>query len=350
MSLLANFPKVACSADGEPAALRYWPNGLITLETHWGHNVVLSGKPKEKEDYDCVIEPDKKYNHLVSRLPNEGRASVIELPNDREDPSAITLVSNGVNLKVSFDGIVVQVVRDPSNAKISKGDVVVPIGVEVLRKTSQMLVASKVPAVLIAAREDAQKLDRRFQMVEHNTHALCSAQQAESTQLVALGTTPWEMPETLAKEFKAMEKSCASSQAVFAKLSAEQLNFRPQNGTHTPRWNCEHMMGRQLLFFSQIYNKIDSTIPVMNLNPKQMPPDYEFAHPDWNGQEEARQMQRVSEFTRRFAYLLEGKKQSDKATGTFWPTIGALLKQMQRHYGEHTANTVKKFDLPGFPK
>ncbi len=30
----------------------------------------------------------------------------------------------------------------------------------------------------------------------------------------------------------------------------------------------------------------DPTIPVMDLNPKQMPPDYVFAHPDWDGREE----------------------------------------------------------------
>ena len=64
-------------------------------------------------------------------------------------------------------------------------------------------------------------------------------------------------------------------------------------------------MGRELVFFSQIYNAVDPMIPVMDLNPKQMPKDYEFAHPDWTGAEEARQMQRVAAFTRRFAYLLD---------------------------------------------
>ncbi|MFG0254923.1 MAG: DinB family protein, partial [Rhodopirellula sp. JB053] len=109
-------------------------------------------------------------------------------------------------------------------------------------------------------------------------------------------------------------------------------------------------MGRQLLFFSQIYHAIDPAVTVMDLNPKQMPEDYEFAHADWDGVEEARQMQRVSDFCRRFAYLLDGIELTEKAPGSRWPSLRALLVQMQKHYGEHTANTQKKFALPGWPE
>lgn len=81
---------------------------------------------------------------------------------------------------------------------------------------------------------------------------------------------------------------------------------------------------------------------------KQMPPDYSAAHPDWDGAEEARQMKRVSEFTRRFAYLLHDAKLQAKAPGSRWTLVG-LLRQMERHYDEHTANTIKKFELPDWP-
>ena len=147
-----------------------------------------------------------------------------------------------------------------------------------------------------------------------------------------------------------MRDSNQKSQAVFAKLSVDQMNFRPSNGTHTPRWNTEHMMGRQLKFFSQIYHTIDPMIPVMDLNPAQMPPDYSASHPDWDGAEEARQMQRVDDFCHRFAYLLDGLDVGAKAPGSRWPSLRALLVQMDRHYAEHTANTVKKFDLENWPK
>jgi hypothetical protein len=187
----------------------------------------------------------------------------------------------------------------------------------------------------------------------HNTVAL-SAQAAVSDTNSAsvwwdVSPEPWQMPEAMNQMFVAMEKSCSASQDVFANLSAEQMNFKPANGTHTPRWNVEHMMGRQLLFFSQMYHTADPTIPVMDLNPAQMPPDYQFAHPEWTGAEEARQMQRVSDFSRRFAYLLDGYDLNEKVPGSRWPTLNALLKQMERHYSEHTANTQKKFELPGWP-
>lgn len=171
---------------------------------------------------------------------------------------------------------------------------------------------------------------------------------APKPRAVVLDFVPWEMPAELAELFAAKEAACRASQQAFAQLSANQLNFRPSNGTHTPRWNTEHMMGRELGFFSQIYAELDPAIKHLDLNPKQMPPDYVAAHPDWDGTEEARQMQRVSAFTRRFAHLLANLPLDEKAPGSFW-TPRKLLKQMARHYGEHTANVQKKFDLPDWP-
>ena len=140
----------------------------------------------------------------------------------------------------------------------------------------------------------------------------------------------------------------AATLAVFVQLSVNQMNHRPSNGTHTPRWNAEHMMGRELGFFSKIYSGIDPATLAIDLNPKQMPPDYVAAHPDWDGKEEARQMQRVTAFTRRFAYLLDGIDLEAKPSGSWW-TVRGLLEQMQRHYGEHTAHVKEKFELSDWP-
>jgi len=107
-------------------------------------------------------------------------------------------------------------------------------------------------------------------------------------------------------------------------------------------------MGHEIGFFSEIYAQIDPTVAKLDLNPKQMPPDYVAAHPDWSGVSEARQMERVTAFTRRFAYLLEGLELDEQAPGSSW-TPRRLLKQMQRHYNEHTANVKKKFELPDWP-
>lgn len=159
----------------------------------------------------------------------------------------------------------------------------------------------------------------------------------------------WGMPSELAELFQRMDAARQASQEVFAPLTAKQMNFKPSNGTHTPRWNAEHMMGRELGFFTQIYAGVDATVPHIDLNPEQMPPDYKAAHPDWSGEEEARQMERAGALVRRFAYLLDGIELDSQPSGTPW-TLRGLLEQMERHYNEHTANVKKKFELPDWPK
>ena len=161
---------------------------------------------------------------------------------------------------------------------------------------------------------------------------------------------PPPVPEHLRELFDRMEAANRRSQDVFRQLSIEQMNFKPSNGTHTPRWNAEHMAGRQLLFFSQIYHALNSSIPVADWNPRQMPADYEARNPNWSGKQEARAMQRVDDFCRRYAYLLEGTQLDERPEGTSWPSLEALLLQMERHYDEHTANVKKKFELPDWPK
>lgn len=173
-----------------------------------------------------------------------------------------------------------------------------------------------------------------------------SSSQISAAQMLE---APAPIPAHLRDLFDRMEAANRRSQDVFRKLSVEQMNFKPSNGSHTPRWNAEHMAGRQLLFFSQIYKALDPSIPVIDWNPKQMPPDYQARHPEWSGADEARAMQRVDDFCRRYAYLLEGVQLKDKPPATFWPSLEALLLQMEKHYGEHTANVEKKFELPDWP-
>ncbi|WP_197530440.1 MBL fold metallo-hydrolase [Bythopirellula polymerisocia] len=173
--------------------------------------------------------------------------------------------------------------------------------------------------------------------------------ESPKNRVVVLNYLPWEMPEELSELFDLKEAASAATQDVFAPLSANQMNFRPSNGTHTPRWNAEHMMGRELGFFTEIFSKVDPAIAKIDLNPAQMPPDYEASHPDWNGAEEARQIERVSALTRRFAYLLAELPLDDQAPGSRW-TPRKLLEQMARHYGEHTENVKLKFELTDWPQ
>jgi len=191
--------------------------------------------------------------------------------------------------------------------------------------------------------------DCQVERLSGNTLAISVADRGIARpKVVVLDFIPQALSKELEKLFAAKEKACQDSQQVFAKLNIEQMNFQPSNGTHTPRWNAEHMMGRELLFFSQIFSQVDSEIQPIDLNPKQMPGDYVAVHPDWTGAEEARQMQRVSAFARRFAYLLSDLDLDQQAPGSHW-TPRKLLLQMQRHYNQHTANVTKKFELPDWP-
>lgn len=172
----------------------------------------------------------------------------------------------------------------------------------------------------------------------------------ESDDILATINEPPPVPEHLKLLFEKMEAANRRSQDVFRELSVKQMNFRPSNGTHTPRWNAEHMAGRQLLFFSQIYHALDPEIPVIDRNPRQMPNEYEPRESNWSGKQEARYMQRVDDFCRRYAYLLKDQPLKAKPPASRWPSMEALLQQMERHYDEHTANVKKKFELPDWPK
>jgi L-ascorbate metabolism protein UlaG (beta-lactamase superfamily) len=198
---------------------------------------------------------------------------------------------------------------------------------------------------------DAMKSDADISRPAGNTLAVSAATADEQpkTRVVVLGYEPWQPSCELAELFARKEAACRAAQAVFAPLSINQMNFRPSNGTHTPRWNAEHMMGRELHFFTQIFAARDPAIAPIDLNPAQMPQDYQAAHPDWTGAEEAKQMERASALVRRFRYLVDGIVLDERASGSRW-TLRRLFQQMERHYGEHSANVRKKFDLPDWPQ
>ncbi|MFG0287357.1 MAG: DinB family protein [Rhodopirellula sp. JB044] len=355
------------AAEGEPIAVRSWPNGVVSIENQWGLSLAIVPHAEKNvsvpDDVDQVVVVEQaEWEHALSRLPNQSETNWRRSSSHSiTDANAMTVRSMGPTMiRVDVDGVgVVVSIGDlsPIESGDSAGDfvdvdvfVLCNVGPEKMADGSLGSIIEVVnPRYVLPLAVDPNRVTRGGRT--GNTFAVSASQRGpEETETVLLSQTPWEMPEDLAAMFDAMENACQESQEVFAELSVSQLNFRPANGTHTPRWNAEHMMGRQLLFFSQIYHAIDPAVTVMDLNPKQMPEDYEFAHADWDGVEEARQMQRVSDFCRRFAYLLDGIELNEKAPGSRWPSLRALLVQMQKHYGEHTANTQKKFALPGWPQ
>jgi len=184
--------------------------------------------------------------------------------------------------------------------------------------------------------------------VAGNTLAVSAGAGDGRSAVVTLGYLPWEMPDELADLFEAKERAAAEAAAMYATLSAVQLNHRPSNGTHTPRWNAEHTAGTELLLLSRVFAKADAEVRPIEAMPAQMPPDYTPEHPGWTGGEEARRIERTQAFSRRFAYLLEGVGLDERPEGGGW-TVRTILERMAWHYPEHADNVREKFELPDWP-
>lgn len=408
VTLLALLAPGFTSADpGDPVAIRRWEGGAISIETMWNLKAVVdfhnAANDELKADADYINATPQHAHVAVHRPPNSANPVVVDMKRRSYGKNAITInkwhlgergkvvrvaddngvlsevlpkqnVASAPVVELTVDGVSILVIdadRLPEDVALDSalfaGQTVIVLSFSdsaVLKRANvaEFIKGTNPESVLLnsttttstdaaAEFQTAVASDGQASNRGANTFAVsASGFPHGGTQVITISDKPEAMPQQLADLFARMEKSCEDSQAVFEKLSVNQMNWKPSNGTHTPRWNTEHMMGRQLLFFSQIYNAIDPSIPVTDLNPKQMPKDYVFAHDDWSGAEEARQMERVSRFTRRFAYLIHDLDVSDRAPGSRWSSLKALLLQMEHHYTEHTANTVKKFDLEDWPQ
>ena len=162
------------------------------------------------------------------------------------------------------------------------------------------------------------------------------------------------LPEETRQLVGDLSASAKSTAELFEEMTKEQLDFRPPDESHTPRWNAEHLAGAQILFFSKYFHSLDDRLPVVERMPKQSPEDYEPWHPDWDGAEEAGWIREADAYVRRYAYLLKDvdldAPVQDDVLPPFFKTPRSLLKGLAGHWSEHTANVQKKFATDGWPK
>ncbi len=362
--------------DGHPIAIRQWSDTGFTIETmqnlHVGVGLTEADEKRLPRAVDFQTEDVATGGNIIVRWSAQ-TSSVTTLGYDQRDnnhlANDITVVGGAWGMSeaklVSVDGVLVADLnavasgeietwlKNPIEAEIGKPWLVVIATAADFDADRLKEIRDELNPQMMVVNSSVGKIDDvKVEVIPHNAIAVSSSgenDQNNNTRFVSLGDEPWAMTDGLAGLFAKKEADCKSSREMFSKLSVEQMNFKPGDGSHTPRWNAEHMMGRELLFFSQIFHAVDPTIPVIDLNPRQMPTDYTFAHSDWSGAEEAAQMMRVEAFTRRFAYLLDRMDLDTKAAGSkFWSPRG-LLEQMQRHYNQHSANVVKKMDLEDWP-
>ena len=372
--------------DGQPVAIRYWPNNCVSIETMWNFHIAIGldansrqqlPRTADVEFIDDFWEASQGSVLVLDRKPNDPKPTLNSFEANQQYSkeavriSRVALIGSGTAKELNVTSIQVDGVSIMDCKKNSVNELIRNLQgrdlpselrkVDVLlledtnaQPTEMQTLAELLKPRIVLLRNNCphEKIaSSAIETVEHNTIAVSKMiEPRDKTRWVKLGESAWKMKEPLLGLVGKKESACQASRLVFKELSPAQMNFDPANGTHTPRWNAEHMMGRELLFFSQIYNAVDPIIPVMDLNPKQMPADYQAAHSDWTGAEEAMQMERVDAFTRRFAYLLDGMKLDEKAKGSSFWTPRALLLQMEKHYSEHTANVVKKKLLADWPK
>jgi hypothetical protein len=394
-------PATGLRADeGQPVAIRFWPEHAVTVETMWNLHVGLRNgsaqsylprvpdlelqlekQPVDVQEYPAIMHAwsgTAGQEYVLDRKPNEEKPawkSIEEFETRSGNAivvSRIPLELAGANGKpafvsmISVDGVRIVDTGGATAKEFLAAMTASPEQARVLHASDALIISAPGPdaetllaitgllkprLVVIPAGTGVEKVgETEIRVTAHNTLALSASKEGLSkTLFVALTDAPHEMNGEMADLYAAKEAACKRSCEIFSPLSVDQMNFLPGDGSHTPRWNAEHMMGRELGFFSRIYNNIDPAIPVMDLNPKQMPDEYRFAHPDWSGAEEARQMERVQAFNRRFAYLLDGIGVDDRIKGNPFGSLRRLLVQMDRHYAEHTGNVEKKMKLPHWP-
>lgn len=188
-----------------------------------------------------------------------------------------------------------------------------------------------------------------------NTTALVVEEGADEDQelktvLLEHADEPWSMPQDMAALYDAMDAEGRKWSKVFEPLSVRQMNHKPVNGTHTPRWNIEHMASREMFFITAAYHAADPRFPHIRLDPQQMPPDYVARHPDWDGMEEARRVYRTSAFLRRFAYLYHGRSLEQRISADSRIRFAPIMRQVTRHWAEHSNNVLDKMKLDDWPE
>ena len=304
VALLFSFAAFSCSDEGEPVAVIRDGENAIAIETMWDFRLTVRHSEvgwkysvKTADEEATEISADKGKHFSIDRHPNQTKLTIF---------NPLT-ASRGGRLKPSSNVLKLQIASDRAAITVDGVRVVVADS-NFDGQNNQWLQGANALAVIgepkdaesivkIAKRESVGTLllpssasDSATEKTLGNTIALIAQNRQGDPQdksdeqplrVVALDDEPYELSDELKNLFQRKEAACRASQAVFEKLSVKQMNFKPSNGTHTPRWNTEHMMGRELLFFSQIFHAVDPTIPVMNLNPRQMPKDYEYKHDNW---------------------------------------------------------------------
>ncbi len=378
---------IASAEPGMPVAVRWWGGDTISVESSWNLSVSVSATAGDAQEADLTVITDAapadsdaatfsaaggNLDVSLDRYANQADLTIGASDAFEATPNTVRVRSfAGESLWVLIQADAMSIlytndeaaasIPDPITTEIASIDVLVlPVGIQdpgaIIAAASARLV------VPIAFRSPRGREFKAFE--EHlagaagrrdavgNTTAISTNIQTGLPGLEVLEPRPWRARGKLGALLKSIDRKNARSQETFAPLSANQMNHKPSNGTHAPRWNVEHMAGTELAFFTAVYAAANPSIPAWRSFPAQMPPDYVPAHPEWTGAEEARRMQRVAALRNRFAYLLDGMDLDQLPRGgpAFAQSLQGMCEIVANHYDEHTAHVHKKFKLPDWPE
>lgn len=384
---------------GKPVAVRWWGGSAVSIETWWGlvavvdrpadeptGDVVLrsGGNPAPRRDANIVWGVDSRAEvkpifAVLDRLANEPEprfGSAIEMVT--RSPHAMTIRSIASTTRegdanamflIAVDGVRILHCGRLGQRRLS------PEQIEQAGAVDMLLIGdSLVPADAAAICEQLRPRIVTPMTGDDHRQAFLSAMPDRYRLVRAAGNTtpvtadrgptrarptiailhdrPWRMPDEMAVlEARATESSRAA-QKLIRSMTERQLDHRPADGTHTVRWNAEHMMSAELFFFTSAYEAIDESIPKIALFPEQKPADYRPANPRWTPAEEARQMERARALVRRFAYLLDGLPLDELPEGAprFLRSLEGMWRQpAAEHYAHHAEMIREKSNLPDWP-
>jgi len=252
--LFAVLPSVldAQKHGGLPIAVRHWSGDAYTVETMSGLTVGMKAKSLEGKVDIHVEDLGAEGAVGVSRKANMEKWETEKLSGDAEPAKEMVVIQAGPITTVSTRPVGVHFLSKmpPSEmmkaAKMAKDDqghsVMVAMGGNFDAAKCEKLIETFAPQILIVDKSITKVGEVEVEKVEHNTVAFSSSwKNDKKTQIISLGTEPYKMSDQLKDLFAKKEAACKDSRDMFAKLSVKQMNFKPANGTHTPRWNTEHI-------------------------------------------------------------------------------------------------------------
>jgi len=375
ISLCAVLISTACASAQEHyrtiMGVRWWGGDTVSLETFWGLTAATGENAHDKRvNADYVYRPqnneprevtldrvanDEQVQTLDARLRIARTDNAIRMEPIETTDEPMTLMSahncrvligpppgtpiNHEALGGSLDALVLILDNDATENALAM--------IRALRPAQAALVGDA-----DAIRRVLERVPMMYETVRMpgNTFAVAEPHPLESRVplIVLLNDEPFEAEPELGALLDAMTASATTAARAFAPLTVEQLNHVPADGTHSPRWNPEHMAGQQIFSFLQFFSTKDSAFRIEDPRPAGTPAKYVAKNPDWTAQEVVREIERTQEFAMRFAYLLAEIDLDAKPESGGW-SLSTMLKRMQWHWGHHTGKLPSKMALPDWP-